>query len=668
MGEVYRADDLKLGQPVALKFLPENVQRDEARLSRFLNEVRVALKVSHPNVCRVHDIGEVDGEHYLSMEYVDGEDLASLLRRIERLPQNKAVQIARQLCAGLAAAHEQGILHRDLKPANIMVDGRGRAKITDFGLANLAEVIEGDEARVGTPQYMSPEQHAGKEVTIRSDIYSLGLVLYELFTGKRAFEAATPTEIAKLQGESSPKRPSDHIKDLDTAVERVILRCLDRDPTQRPPSALAVSASLPGGDPLAAALAAGETPSPEMVAGAGATEGLRPSVAIALLVLILVGLPVSSLWSRGTRLDGIAPPTKPPEALRVEARSIIESLGYEDSPADSAFGFHADIHLLDHIEDIDDSPERWQHLATVRPAPIRFWYRQSPRPLVTAEPVRDGGAFFFGVSLDHPPPVLSGMVAVQLDTKGNLIEFQAIPPEVSESETRSSPPDWGPLFSSAGLDGANLEPVAPKWNPLVDCDVRTAWKTVYPEQPGVPIRVEAGAWEGRPVFFRVVAPWSRPSRAVERNVGARTGVGELIGVVLLLVILGGAAFLARRNLRLGRVDRTGALRVAGLLFLAMLLNWLALAHHVASMSEVGQLFLRAIPLGLLSGGSGWLMYVAVEPYVRRHWPQTLISWSRLLAGRFRDPLVGRDVLVGSATALVSGLGHRLVLYARSVLV
>jgi serine/threonine-protein kinase len=178
MGEVYRADDLKLGQPVALKFLPEAVQRDQARLDRFLNEVKTALKVTHPNVCRVHDIGDVDGQHYLSMEYVDGEDLASLLRRIGRLPEDKAVQIARQLCAGLAAAHEQGILHRDLKPANVMIDGRGRAKITDFGLAGLAEGIEGAEVRAGTPQYMSPEQHAGSEVTVKSDVYSLGLLLY----------------------------------------------------------------------------------------------------------------------------------------------------------------------------------------------------------------------------------------------------------------------------------------------------------------------------------------------------------------------------------------------------------------------------------------------------------------------------------------------------------
>ena len=124
------------------------------------------------------------------MEFVDGEDLASLMRRIGRLPQDKAVEIARQLCAGLAAAHEHGIIHRDLKPANIMLDGRGRVRITDFGLAGLAAEIGGAEARAGTPAYMSPEQFAGGEVTPKSDLYSLGLVLYEIFTGKRPFHAS----------------------------------------------------------------------------------------------------------------------------------------------------------------------------------------------------------------------------------------------------------------------------------------------------------------------------------------------------------------------------------------------------------------------------------------------------------------------------------------------
>jgi predicted Ser/Thr protein kinase len=144
MGEVYRADDLTLGQAVAMKFLPEQATHDEM-LERFKNEVRIARRVSHPNVCRVYDVGEVDGATFFTMEYVDGEDLASLSRRIGRLPQDKAVEIAHQICAGLSAAHAKGVLHRDLKPANIMLDGRGQVVITDFGLAGLSDDIRGTQ-------------------------------------------------------------------------------------------------------------------------------------------------------------------------------------------------------------------------------------------------------------------------------------------------------------------------------------------------------------------------------------------------------------------------------------------------------------------------------------------------------------------------------------------
>src|SRR5215472_16973114 len=265
MGEVYRAFDLILNQAVALKFLA-SAKMSEAALARFRNEVRIARQVSHPNVCRVYDIGMVEGLHFISMEYLDGEDLDSLIRRIGRLPQDKAIEFARKICAGLSAAHERGVLHRDLKPANIMIDGRGQVRITDFGLAALAAEIPLSDLRSGTPAYMSPEQKAGKDVTIRSDLYSLGLVMYEMFTGKRRTDTQTnPTEI---------------VKDLDPAVERVILRCLEENSKRRPSSALNVAMALPGGDPIAAALAAGETPSPEMVAASREKEGFTVRAAI----------------------------------------------------------------------------------------------------------------------------------------------------------------------------------------------------------------------------------------------------------------------------------------------------------------------------------------------------------------------------------------------------
>src|SRR5262249_48558991 len=163
---------------------------------QFHTEVRIARTIAHRNVCRTYDIGDADGRPFMTMEYVDGEDLGSLLRRIGRFPQDKAIEVARQICAGLAAAHERGVLHRDLKPANVMIDGNGQVRLTDFGLAVVSGAV--DNVRAGTPAYMAPEQLAGREVTARSDIYALGLVLFELFTGKRVFDAATLAELIQL--------------------------------------------------------------------------------------------------------------------------------------------------------------------------------------------------------------------------------------------------------------------------------------------------------------------------------------------------------------------------------------------------------------------------------------------------------------------------------------
>src|SRR3954451_8961331 len=315
MGEVYRAEDLVLDQQVSLKFLPEAVAHNERALERFRNEVRIARQVSHPNVCRVYDLGEMEGLYFLSMEYVDGEDLGSLLRRIGRLPGDKALEIARKLCAGLAAAHEKGVLHRDLKPANVMLDGRGQVLLTDFGLAGLAGQIDGAEVRNGTPAYMAPEQLSGEEVTIKSDIYALGLVLYEIFTGKLPFESDTLAGLMRAQRESVPVSPSTLVRDLDPTVERVILRCLSVKPSMRPGSALGVAAALPGGDPLAAALAAGETPSPEVVAAGGDRSAFSLPIGLSLFAAVIAGLIAMAVLSDRTLMAARLPMEKSVDSL-----------------------------------------------------------------------------------------------------------------------------------------------------------------------------------------------------------------------------------------------------------------------------------------------------------------------------------------------------------------
>jgi len=648
MGEVYRAEDLKLGQPVALKFLPKAVTHRPDRLARFHQEVRLARQVSHPNVCRVHDIGETGGQHFLSMEYIDGEDLASLLRRIGRLPSDKALELARQVCAGLAAAHDRAVLHRDLKPANVLIDGRGQARIADFGLAHLAGERKDAPEIAGTPGYMAPEQLEGREVTTRTDVYALGLVLYEMFTGKRALTVDDKPFARPGRNGATLISPSTLLPDLDPAIERVILRCLERDPARRPGSANAVAAALPGGSPLAAALAAGETPSPDMVAAAGEPGTLSPAIGALCFAGVVIGLIALAPLTRDVSLVGLTKIDHSPQTLTERAHTVLRNLGYPDPPADEAIGYISDIDYLKYIDEHDRSGTRWRALATAQPPALLFWHRQSPRPLV---PI--GGTDI--VTQQNPPATRSGMLSLTLDRTGRLVSLLAVPTQIEASQepsgasTSPSATDWPRLFAEAGLPLAQFTPVTPQWIPPVFSDVRAAWQGAYPDRPDVPIRVEAAALSGKPVYVEIVAPWTAP-RNEERQFGSTSG--ERIGL-RMRTIVGPLSFvvallLAMRNLRLGRGDRRGATRLSLFLFAA---------GGMSNALETGdlQVFIKGPPLVLFVPAFVWLLYVALEPHIRRVWPDTMFGWSRLLAGRVRDPLVGRDVLVGVLVAIGNGL-------------
>jgi serine/threonine-protein kinase len=649
MGEVYRADDLKLGQPVALKFLPAKLASEPAWIDRFYAEVRHARGVSHPNVCRVYDVGEIEGRHFLSMEYVDGEDLASLLRRIGRLPSDKAIEIAREMCAGLGAAHDKGVLHRDLKPGNVMIDGRGRAKITDFGLAVGVDDDKGGAEVSGTPAYMAPEQLAGKGSSVQSDIYALGLVLYELFTGRKAFEAATLAEWRRKHTEEQPTSPSTVTPGLDPVVERVILRCLEKDPKARPRSVAAVAAALPGGDPLAAAIAAGETPSPEMVAAAGSEEGMKPAAAWACLVLILAGMALAAWLSPRANRHGHVSLEKPPEVLAERSREIIRKLGYTEKPLGTAWGFSGNGEYRSWVEEHDKSRDRWKDMEDGRPAAIFFWYRQSPGPLAP-ERFRGEDAAGVVVTESDPPLTTSGMVGVELDPLGRLIRFEAVPS--SENQAPPAALDWSILLAEAGLDATGLSPAEPRWLPPSFADTRIAWVESKPERADRPLRVEAAAARGRLVFFELAGPWSRPPRTTPP--AELSGARRDFPLVFLGILVAGSALIARRNLRLGRSDRRGAMRLAAFTFVCSMLTWAFLASHVAGESELALLLLGAM-VALFLAGVCWLFYVALEPLIRRRWPDSLIAWTRLLAGRFADPLVGRVLLAGALLGIFANV-------------
>jgi serine/threonine protein kinase len=635
-----------------MKFLPRAFAADAARRERFFAEVRLARQVSHPNVCRVYDVGEIEGQHYLSMEYVDGEDLASLLRRIGRLPQDKALELSRELCAGLAAAHDKKVLHRDLKPANVMIDGRGRARITDFGLAVVTEDGASEGEIAGTPAYMAPEQLAGKGASVRSDVYSLGLVLYELFTGKKAFEAGSLAELRHMKETATPTAPSALARDLDPNVERVILRCLEKDAARRPASALQVSAGLPGGDPLAAALAAGETPSPEMVAAAGESSGLAPRVALACLAASLAGLFIAVLFADRLGLTGRVPLDESPERLALKAEEIATRSGYAARPFDHASGLSESTEYFDYIRKSDQSKERWSNMEAGRPPGIKFWYRTSPRelaPVIT---------FGINVGQDDPPRNVSGMVLVVLDTKGHLLEFEAVPPQTIPKGPADAP-DWGPLIAATGLEMAALKPAAPAWVPEDFADSQVAWTGAFPELPKIQIRVEAAAYRGKPTAFRIVWPWTTRTRERETEKSRGEQIGNIILLGLFVTILGGSILIARRNVRLNRGDRRGAFRLAMFVFTAVLASWAIGGTHVASSDELRLFVTAGAGFPLFAAGLVGILYLAIEPFVRRRWPDALVSWTRILSGQFRDPVVGRDILIGALLGVGGTLVHRM---------
>jgi len=246
MGKVYRALDKKLNEEVALKLIKPEIASDKKTLERFSNELKIARKISHRNIGRVYEMMEDKGTHFITMEYVPGEDLKSFIRRSGRIDIPKALLIGRQVCDGLAEAHKQGVVHRDLKPSNIMIDKQGDARIMDFGIARLlsAKGITGAGVMIGTPEYMSPEQVESKEVDQRSDIYSLGIILYEMVTGQVPFEGDTPFSVGMKQKGEAPQEPRQINAQIPDDLNALILKCLEKDREQRFQSAGEVRSEL----------------------------------------------------------------------------------------------------------------------------------------------------------------------------------------------------------------------------------------------------------------------------------------------------------------------------------------------------------------------------------------------------------------------------------------
>ena len=649
MGEVFKAEDIKLNQTVALKFLPDNLEKNKSALERFHSEVRHARQVSHANVCRVFDIGEIDGRHFISMEFVDGDDLSSLLRRIGRLPSDKAIEISRQLCFGLAAIHEAGILHRDLKPANVIIDSKGKARITDFGIAGIETEIKGGEIRVGTPAYMSPEQIAGEAVSQKSDIYALGLVLYEIFTGKQTFQADSIEDLLQKQRTTTPTNPSEVLKEINPIVEQTILQCLEKDADERPKSALQVAMMLPGGNPLEAAIAAGETPSPEMVAAAPKKGSLKPAVALACLSAVVLLFAFIVLFAGKVKESEWIPLEKSPEVLAERADSILKKIGYTNTPVDIDYGIGDNTRAYYNYA-ADESADRWDRMRSGQPAVIYFWHRTSPRYL---EPLQTETVF-----LNDPPNDVAGMTEVFLDTRGRLLELNVVPPQVIDKTTPKGEVDWAMLFTEAGLDIRNYRQTESNWTSPVFADASFSWEGAHVDHAEIPVHIEAAAYQGKPVYFQIVAPWDKPLRQEETFASAAVRAAGVILILVFLSVVVVGIFLARRNFRQGRSDTKGAFKVSLFTFLISLTASLLVADHIPSLFRELPILFTIVGDSLFYAALIGLIYFALEPYVRRRWSSLIISWSRLLAGDWRDPLVGRDILVGG----MLGVAHTFVIY------
>jgi len=649
MGEVYRAIDLKLDQVIAIKVISEAKAGSQRFITRLYSEVRIARQISHENVCRVYDIGEFEGQPFITMQYIDGEDLGSLLRRIGRLPPDRAAEVAKRICLGLSAAHEKGVLHRDLKPGNIMIDSRGQVLITDFGIAAFASELLGTETD-GTPVYMAPEQLLGKKASVQSDLYSLGLVMFEMFTGRRPFEVTSARELAEARQAHPFLAPSSLAPGVDPVIDRIVEQCLNPDSQARPTSALAVAAALPDQDPLQAAIAAGETPSPEMVARSGAHEGLRPRTALLCFSSVFVTLTLFAMLSGRASLIERSRLDKSLDSFDESARRILSSLGHTESSRDHAHGFFFTGPFL---RSQGGPPSAGDRLSAVS-SPIAYWYRDSlaffqPRTFLCCDLVPGQ------VGMWQPPIHTPGERLIVLDRLGQLQHLQVVPEPDDRAERRERPTNWPGILAAAGLSVNDLQSTRPLHIPPVFADERAAWQRTVQSGRTVQLPVEAAALGGRVVFFDRGDGFASGETSERPQSPPAQSAGDVINAILIVLVTTLGVAFAFRNVRRRRSDRRGAFRLLAAGYLIDILTWVLLADHVPEPNYELRLVEMASSWASLRAAVLWVAYVAIEPYVRRRWPHGMVSWNRLLAGRFTDPKLAADILIGVASGCATAL-------------
>ena len=582
-------------------------------------------------------------------------------------PQDKALEIARQVCAGLAAAHDEGRAapRPEARERDARRPGPGAHHRLRAGRRSPRRSRATRCARARPPTWR-PSSCAGARSRVRSDIYALGLVLYELFTGRRAFEGNGFAELdAQHRDEQAARARRRWSPGLDPAVERAILRCLEKDPRQRPALGARGGGVLPGGDPLAAALAAGETPSPEMVAAAGETGGLRPRVARGLPrrggggVLVFAG-------RRGAATRCIARPGReePGGCWRTARASCWRGSATRSGPSTPTRGLRDRPRLPALGRAQHDRRRRaGQRSRRARRRSCSSGTAQSPRPLVGARTA------FGRVRWRRPAASTSpAWRGVRYDLRGRLVTFYAVPPQVETAPARaaagrptgrrSSRRRGSTRGASGPSSRAGRRPSTPTPAPPGRAPART--------RPEIPLRIEAAGYRGRPVWFEMQDAWTRAERDVVSPLTAaqrRDPAFSILSSPRSSPWLVPSPIATSRSAAATGVGRSGwrsrsrrSRRSPGSLR----------AHHAPSQRSSSALIAHRNGLSLLVSAIVWLLYLALEPYVRRLRPWTLVSWTRLLNGGVRDPVVGRDVLAGLAygtgLALLNTLARTLVAY------
>jgi hypothetical protein len=403
---------------------------------------------------------------------------------------------------------------------------------------------------------------------------------------------------------------------------------------------------------LAAALAAGETPSPDVVAAARDVGLFSPAVSLTCVAVTVIGLLSLGVVSPHTMLLGMAGIDKEPAALVERARTIARNLGYENRPVDEAYGYESDLDYLRYVRLHNRSPSRWDALKTSRPTGVTFWYRQSRSPM-TSMTFRLYGPGHVGPN--DPEETQPGMLSMRIDSSGRLVRLFVASGSTDVIGTASGTPDWARVFAESGLPMAEFSRTSPQGQPANSGETRVAWEGTNPDHPDMAFRVEAAAAKGRLVFFDAFPPSVRANQedAASPSAPADSALAFVNACVAVLV-WAGASLLARRNMRQGRGDRRGAFRLSVYIAATSLLANTIGAHHPAGFVREIELMRMLLTLALSTGIASWLMYMAIEPHLRRVWPEVLIGWSRVLTGRVRDPRVGRDLLIGACTGILIG--------------